>query len=213
MEFLLRNIDSHTTFTYIILASLIILVVTKLLFPLQFENLLNISQRSKYLNLHSKSLNTIDYFNALLFLFLTLNVSLFINLIGNNLGYPLIYLSIFVVVNVVLLSITLIQKICFEIIDLGDFFKSILIQQTTLNHYVGFFIFITNLFLIFITPNLSSTYIYLICSLLILLYALMFVLVITSNLKLVLKGWFYFILYLCTFKISPILLGVFLLTR
>ena len=213
MEFLLRNIDSHATFTYIILVSLIILIVTKLLYPLQFENLLNISQRSKYLNLHAKSMNTIDYFNGLLFLFLTLNVSLFIYLISETLGHPFNYLSIFIVINVVLLSITLIQKICFEIIDLGEFFKTILLQQTTLNHYIGFIIFTTNLFLLFIAPNLSDIYIYLICSLLISLYALMFMLVIASNLKLVLKGWFYFILYLCTFKISPILLGAFLLTR
>lgn len=213
MEFLLRNIHGHATFTYIILVSLIILVVTKLLYPLQFENLLNISQRSKYLNLHAKSMNTIDYFNALLFLFLTLNVSLFIYLISEILGRPYNYFSIFITTNVVLLSITLIQKICFEIFDLGDFFKKILLQQTTLNHYIGFIIFITNLFLLFITPNLSSIYIYLICSLLISLYALMFTLVIANNLKLVLKGWFYFILYLCTFKISPILLGAFLLTR
>ena len=213
MEFLLRNIDGQHIFTYITLTSLFILVVTKLLFPLQFENFLNISQRSKYLNLHTKSLNTIDYFNGLLFLFLTLNSSLFIHLVSDNLGYPYNYLSIFVVNIVVVLTLLLIQKICFEIIDFGDFFKSIVIQQTTLNHYIGFVIFIINLFLIYITPNLSSTFIYLICILLLSLYVLMFVLVIASNLKLVLKGWFYFILYLCTFKISPILLGVFLLTR
>lgn len=178
----------------------------------QFFCFLNIVQHNKYINLYIKDGKT-NLFNPLLFLFFSINFSVFIHIVLQKLNYQIGFYNVFIIVNIYFLSVYLIKTLVFKVLNLIVIGAVIFLQNTTINHFIGFILFVFNLIFIFIFPETELWFVYFSAICIGFLFILSFVIVLTNNLKLVLRYWFYFILYLCTFKISPILVGIFLTTR
>jgi len=213
MEFILRNINPNNLLTGLLLASILLLVVTKYFFPFQFTDLLNITQNHKYVTLYTKSKRKISVFNPLMYLFFAINCSLFFYLSAKKLQIEVVFFNLFIMVNVYVLGLYFIKKIGVKTLGIGSILTFVIFQKITFNHYIGIVFFIFNLISLYINPSPSTFYTYGSFVFIGILYVFMLFLIVAQNLKWVLRHWFYFILYLCTFKISPLLVGGFLLSR
>lgn len=216
MEFLLRNIENKEFFTYLILGALAVLTSTKLIYQNQFNEFIALLKNGKYLILHNKKTTKATFFNSLFYLFFTINFTLFSFLILQHVdkhSIQLSFLNLFVMINVFFLSKYLIEKIVFETLDLNAFFEGLNFQKLTYINVNSLFLFILNIIFLYIIPNPSNSSLYISLGLIISLYLISIGLIIIFNRDLFLKYWFYFILYLCAFEISPILIGGFLLTK
>ncbi len=214
MEFILRNINHNTILTGLLLLSVIMLVLSKYLYFHQFTDWINITHYNKYITLYSKTTKKISLYNTLIYLFFVINATVYVYVIGNRLHHNISsILFVFIAINVYVLCMYLIKKICFEVLDISFIMDKILFQKITLNHYIGIILFIFNLFFLYLNESLNTLFIYASIFFLVVIYVFALFLVVFQNLKWVLKHWFYFILYLCTFKISPLLVGGFLFSR
>jgi len=213
MEFILRNINHNNLLTGLLLVSILLLVIAKYFYFNQFSDFLNITQSNKYLTLYAKNGKKISVFNPLLYLFFVINCAIFIYLSIKNLQLDFAFFTIFIAVNLYILSFFLIKKICFEVVEINEVMTKILFQKITFNHYVGVLFFVFNLISLYVNPFPSVFYTYSSILFVGIFYLLFLLVIVFQNLRWLLANWFYFILYLCTFKISPLLIGGFLLSR
>ena len=215
MEFLLRNTDGSPELTLIMLGSFAILVVLKLLHQYQFEELIALVNNGKYLLLFNKRDRKLSFFNPLFYVFAVINLSVLFYLTIARLPFISVENPILIyiinILNIYFVAKYLIEKIVFETLDLTAFFEHFNFQRTTYNNLISLIIFAINILLIYIFPTPGTNLIYLCLAIVGLLYIINLVFLVISHLNYFLKYWFYFILYLCIFEISPILLGVFLL--
>jgi len=213
MEFILRNSNPNHLLTILLLCSVLILTISKILYYYQFSEWAAVLQHSKYIALYAKNTSKVSFFNIFLYLFFAINTTIFLFLIQPFFNIQVQILTLFIAVNIYMLGMYLLKKICFEILGIGEEMHRILFQKTTLNHYLGLVFFILNLVLMYI--NTSPSYFFILCCVgfVVFSYVFSFVIVVAHNLKWVLQHWFYFILYLCTFKISPLLLGGFFIKQ
>ncbi|MFD0963671.1 DUF4271 domain-containing protein [Pseudofulvibacter geojedonensis] len=213
MDFILRNLNNLDFFTFIILGCISLLCIIKLSYQQQFNEFITFLSNGKYLILHNKKELKSNFFNSLFFLFFSTNSSLFCFFLANkfdfidsnsfiSLGYFFLSINIFFIVKYV------IEKLLFEILDLNHFYKSIHFQKLTLINYISLILFLVNLTFFYIHTTPSTFFIFCIIATLLLLYLLTIVFLTFYNQKIILRNWFYFILYLCAFEIAPILLAV-----
>jgi hypothetical protein len=212
MEFLLRNSSYNETLTYLIISSIIIITCVKLIYTIQFNDFIGALTNSKYFLLHNKGDKKSNLFNHLFYLFFTINLSVFlyVALVSLDISPPnntyLLIIS-FVITNIYFIIKYLIEKIIFEILDLNAAFENFNFQRLTFINFIGLLLLFLNIVILYISPNPTAfmTYIYL--GVLFFTYTLSIIIIVLYNQKIILKHWFYFILYLCALEISPFLIG------
>jgi len=214
MDFLLRYIDNTEFITYLLIGSVTLLVSIKTIYYYQFNEFLAFLFNGKYLLLHNKKELKANFFNSLFYLFFALNASIFLLYINKHLQLVTdfnpsnnIIVFLFVGVNVFFIGKYLIEKIVFETTNLNSFYERIHFQKLTLINYIAIVLFVFNLLLTYIFPNIKAQSLIILLIIIALLYLFSLVFIVVNNQKIILKHWFYFILYLCAFEISPILLG------
>ena len=216
MEFILRNIDGGNTLTFMLLGGIGVLVVLKLLYQNQFMELLALVNNGKYFLLHNKRTHKSNLFNAIFFVFFTTMLGVYGYLFVQNmpqLGFKINNLfGIVILINVFMLVKHLLEKLVFEILDLLPLYDSLNFQKVTYYYLIGFVVFGFNVFFTYVLPNPSENIVLASLVVLLLLYLGSMLLLVTNHLKLFLNHWFYFILYLCAFKVSPALF-IFLLIK
>jgi len=216
MEFLLRNIENNEHLTYLVLGSLFVIMCIKHLYNFQFEDFLGVLTNGKYFLLHNKKDKKRNFFNRLFYVFFAINLSLFsylalrsLKLLAQNNFAN--FSAIFILVNVYFISKYLIEKIIFETLNINTVFENYNFQKLTCINFISLFLFLTNIILLYITPNPDLFWIYLVIGLFLSLYLLSITIIILYNQKTFLKYWFYFILYICALEIAPILIGAVLI--
>jgi hypothetical protein len=212
MEFLLRNSSYNETLTYLIISSIIIVTCIKLVYNIQFNDFLGALTNSKYFLLHNKNDKKSNLFNHFFYLVFTINLSVFSYIILVSLefspenNYHALITS-FIIINFYFITKYLIEKIMFEILDLGVSFKTLNFQRLTFINFIGLLLLFLNIIILYISPNPNPQTLYLYLGILFFSYVLSVVIIVLYNQKIVLKHWFYFILYLCALEISPFLIG------
>lgn len=216
MDFLLRNIENNEYLTYLILGALLVVMLIKQLYSIQFEDFLGVLTNGKYFLLHNKNDKKKNFFNSLFYIFFAINISLFsyltlgsIKLFSDSNSTKLS--TIFIVVNVYFISKFLIEKIIFEVLDLNSVFENYNFQKLTSINFISLFLFLTNITLLYITPNPEVFWVYFSIGVFIFIYLLSITIIILYNQKIFLKYWFYFILYICALEIAPFLIGAILI--
>ena len=219
MDFIVKNISTQGFYNYCILGLILFLTLIRVLFPVQFIDFINVIKNKSYEVIYNKKHKKNLIFNSLFFLFFTSNLGLIIarlthNSINNQSTEIQHFILCLILIIVLSLSRLLVEKITFETLSLINLFKRINFQRSTLFNYISLFLFGLNVFTLYIYPgkNLEfhSSFSWI---LLFVLYVITFLFITFKNLKIFLNHWFYFILYLCAFEISPILIGVFLITK
>ncbi len=214
MNYLFRNIEHNEYFTFLILVSLLIILFIKRVYTYQFMEFLNVLTNGKYFILHNKGRVKKNLFNSLFYIFFAINISVFGFISLKSFGIiakQKAVVNIFLFINIYFIGKYILEKIAFEILNLNQVFENYNFQKLTCVNFISVLIFLTNLNLLYILKDPSTSIIYFSISTFVFLYLISVTIIILFNQKTFLKHWFYFILYLCTFEIAPFIIGAILI--
>ncbi len=211
-----RTIIGADWLTLILVGSLVLLTVGKYFFKTTFSAYLILPFNNKYLTLNKKKGRLFSWFHMLLTLFQLSNIAVFGFLVYNSLisqnswSFPVTFFLILAVLVLFLISKIILQ------FGVGYFFENyavvtdLIFEKLTFFNYSGLVAFCGNLILIYVLPD-SKTVVYTTIGLIFLINLIGLFNVVRIHQKLILGNILYFILYLCTLEISPlVLLGSFL---
>jgi hypothetical protein len=211
MEPIEKTIVSLDWMTITLFTSLVVLALGKYLFHKKFLNFIILPFNDKYILLHNKKGQFSHWFHLLLTLFQLVNFSLFIfhvlntfdlfPLKGTVINYVLIFgfLALFELIKFLLQIFT-----GFVFNNIG-FVGSLIFSKISYLNYSSIIICIANILLIYITPD-SKTTIYVALSLIFLINGIGFTKLLKNHQKALFPYFMYFILYLCTLEIAPLVI-------
>jgi hypothetical protein len=204
---MLREVISNEWFTILIILSLCILAFAKYAFPKRFSDYLWVIGNSKYLKIYAKEQKFIDQFESLLFINLIISLSIF-SFIGYttlvaSLSFDLeIFIKLFVGIGAIILIKILLERLIGSLFEIDQLIDSYIFQKTNYKNYIGIILLPINIILIYALQP-TSTYIYIVISLIILVSLIGFITSFKTHQKTILNNLFYFILYLCALEIAP----------
>lgn len=208
MEYLDRQWVSIDWISLLMVVCLIILAVTKYLYPKRFQEFILLALSDKYFLVHGKSDEILHPFNILLFLVQLISVSLFVYLFIDIYNPEIIqnpqllFAQICLGYVIFVLTKFLIEKLIGSIFSVNSVVNNYLYQKLNYRNFLALIFFIGNLFFFYsYKPSLAVVFtfmgIILISNLIFLFYSY------KKNGNLILRHFFYFILYLCALEISP----------
>ncbi|WP_417858055.1 DUF4271 domain-containing protein [Xanthomarina gelatinilytica] len=216
---MLRPTSTNDFFIILIVVSLVFVAIAKLLFEKRFNHFASILINSSYLKVYSKDQKFIDLFDGLLFLNLLFSASIF-GFICYNTLFESIEMSVALIfkfmfgIGVFILIKVLLERLIGSLFSIDNLMDKYLFQKTSYKNYLGLALIPINVLLLFsMTPNKA-----IVLTVIILLTIINTIGLLTSyksNLNLIKRDFFYFILYLCALEIGPyiILYKVFIETK
>ena len=216
MNPVLRTIESLDWITLVLFGSLLFVVIAKQLYYSRFLNFIVLPFNNKYIFMYNKKERLLNWFHILFTIFQIINTALFIFFVFKNLAlikildapfiFPLILVGLFLLLAVK----TTLQLANGAIFDSQSIFSEIIFKKMSYMNYGGIVLFLANLFLSYVSinPNIVIfTAIFLFLS----VNTIGWALVLKNYQNLIANYIFYFILYLCTLEIAPlVILGSFL---
>ncbi|MDB9712213.1 DUF4271 domain-containing protein [Flavobacteriaceae bacterium] len=208
---MLRDYILFDGFTIIILINIILVAITKTLNSLKFKHFLLIYLNNSFLKFNSNDNNYLSNFNVLLNINYIVSISVFICVIFSYNSYSPSnifeiseFLKILFFLTVFIYCKYLVELIVGWAFSINKFIATINLQKNSFNQLMGVVVILLNTLAIYSFPN-SLTFIKISLFIVISLYLIGIYKVITLNDNLILSNMFYFILYLCTLEIVPIL--------
>ena len=216
MNPVLRTIESLDWITLVLFGSLLFVLIAKQLDYSRFLNFIVLPFNNKYIFMYNKKERLLNWFHILFTIFQIINTALFLFFVFKNLAlikildapfiFPLILVGLFLLLAV---KITL-QLANGAIFSSQSIFSEIIFKKMSYMNYGGIVLFLANLFLTYVSinPNIVIfTAIFLFLS----VNTIGWALVLKNYQNLIANYIFYFILYLCTLEIAPlVILGSFL---
>ena len=216
---MLRPESSYDLFIVLIIISLVFIALAKLLFEKRFNQFVSVLINSSYLKIYSREQKFLDLFDGLLFVNLIISLSIFsyityqilIEHIDNTINFIfnlIIGIGLFILIKVLL------ERLIGSLFSIDNLIDKYLFQKTSYKNFLGLALIPINIILLFsIEPNK-----YIIVCIILLLLIINIIGLITSfksNLNLIKREFFYFILYLCALEIGPyiILFKVFIVNK
>ena len=208
---MLRDYILFDGFTIIILLNIIIVTIAKTLNNSKFKQFLFLYLNNSFLKFSSKNNSFLSSFNSLLNINYIISLSVYIsilfsfNLYGFNNNFELsVFLTTFLVLVAFIYTKYLIEILVGWAFNINKFIISFNLQKNSFNKLIGLIMILLNSLAIYSFPN-SITFIKISIFFVISLYLIGLYKVIRLNDNLILSNMFYFILYLCTLEIVPIL--------
>ena len=206
----MRNFITYEWFTIATIIGLFAIVAAKFINTLRFNDFLYVVGNSKYLKIYSKDQKFVDLFDSLLFINLTLSLSIFVCFAYSTFVTPFEFelapfLKIIVAVAAVVIIKTLVERLIGSLFEIDNLIDDYLFEKTTFVNYSGLVFLASNLFLLY--TNISSKII--IISTLVIVFIINLIGFLTSfknYQKLINPNFFYFLLYLCALEIGPYVL-------
>ena len=184
------------------------MTAAKLLFPKRFESFIYLPLTNKYFLVQGKNDVLTHGFNVLLFVIQLLSISFFIYLILTKVGYNkeqlpwLLYIQICALYFVFIGFKLFVEKIIGNVFNMERIMNHYLYQKLTYRNYIGFFILICNILMIY-TFDTNQTALLVILGLSVILNGIGLVLSFKNFRSVLLPNFLYFILYLCALEIAP----------
>ncbi|HLV69957.1 MAG TPA: DUF4271 domain-containing protein, partial [Xanthomarina sp.] len=204
---MLRPTTTNDFFILLIVISLVFMAIAKLLFEKRFNHFASILINSSYLKIYSKDQKFIDLFDGLLFLNLVFSASIFGFICYNTLfesiemSVVLIFKLMFGIGAFILIKV-LLERLIGSLFSIDNLMDKYQFQKTSYKNYLGLVLIPINVLLLYsVTPNKA-----IVLTIIILLTVINTIGLLTSyksNLNLIKRDFFYFILYLCTLEIGP----------
>jgi len=208
---MLRDYILFDGFTIIILLNIIIVTIAKTLNNSKFKQFLFLYLNNSFLKFSSKNNSFLSSFNSLLNINYIISLSVYIsilfsfNLYGFNNNFEIsIFLTTFLALVAFIYTKYLIEILVGWAFNINKFIISFNLQKNSFNKLIGLIMILLNSLAIYSFPN-SITFIKISIFFVISLYLIGLYKVIRLNDNLILSNMFYFILYLCTLEIVPIL--------
>lgn len=203
---MLRDINNVDILTLTILGCLLIVALSKTLFPKRFDQFVLLLFNSRHYNTYIKEQRFFDVFEGLLFLNFTLNLGILVYIYLSNITIQLAT-QIDLFKYSFLIALFLILKVLFErllssALNTEAIIDKYIFQKISFRNFIGVVLLPINALLIYtIKPNQTLLIITLIILASILVFGLS--IFIKNNLNTFTKSLFYFILYLCALEITP----------
>jgi len=208
---MIRDYILFDGFTIIILLNVIIVTIAKTLNNSKFKQFLFIYLNNSFLKFKSNDNSFLSSFNSLLNVNYIISLSVYISILfSNNLyGFNNNFETSIFFTTLVFIVVFKYTKYFIEILigwafNISKFVVSFNLQKNSFNKLLGIFIILLNSLAIYSFPN-SIIFIKISIFFVISLYVVGLYKVIRLNDNLILSNMFYFILYLCTLEIVPIL--------
>lgn len=211
MEPIEKTITSLDWMTLTLFMALVVLALGKYLYHRKFLNFIILPFNDKYILLHNKKGQFSHWFHLLLTVFQLINLSLFIFLVSKS--FELIpYEKNITTYFIILVALTLFELVKFLLQMLtGIVFNSLsligglVFSKVSYLNYSSIAMAIANILLIYITTD-SKTIIYVAISVIILINGIGGIKLLKNHQKALFPYFMYFILYLCTLEIAPLVL-------
>ena len=198
-------------FTIIILLNLIIVTIAKTLNNSKFKQFIFIYLNNSFLKFNTNNNSFLSSFNSLLNINYLISLSVYISIIISYSSYGInnnfeisIFFKTLLIVIVFVYAKYLIELLVGWAFSISKFIVTFNLQKNNFNKLIGIIIILLNSLAIYSFPN-SMTFIKMSIFFVISLYLIGLYKVIRLNDNLILSNMFYFILYLCTLEIVPIL--------
>ena len=208
---MIRDYILFDGFTIIILLNIIIVTIAKTLNNSKFKQFLLIYLNNSFLKFSSNDNSFLSSFNSLLNVNYIISLSVYIsilisyNLNGFNNNFEIsIFFTTLIFIIAFIYTKYLIEILIGWAFNIRKFVVSFNLQKNSFNKLIGIIMILLNSFAIYSFPNsviFTNISIFLVIS----LYLVGLYKVIRLNDNLILSNMFYFILYLCTLEIVPIL--------
>ncbi|MFM1878616.1 MAG: hypothetical protein RLZZ241_1482 [Bacteroidota bacterium] len=211
MEVIVRTTTSNDWITGIFLLSLLLLVLAREIFDNRFTTFTSLVFSNKYVVTFNKIGRFSVGFNLLMSVFQLLNFGLFFYIAFHLLGPNFVHIKRINYSSIILgLMAFYVFKICIQLLtgyifNIHKFIRTYLIQKWTYLNFSAFAIFLLNLLLAYAAPE-SKTLIFLGLGLITTVNLIGWFTLINSNLKFLTTHFFYFILYLCSLEIAPLVI-------
>ena len=208
MEYSLRNIENWDWVTIVLVGIFAILSITRYLNPKRFHEFLSLPLTDKFFELQGKSYEIINLFNTLLFAVQVLSISLFIYLYLSITNPSLVEEKQWLIIQigtgytVFVLVKFLLEKIIAYIFNIESMINLYLYEKLSYISLISLLVLIGNIVFVFIinpTKSLLITF----ASVMAGLYLISLLSSFKRNWIIILRHFFYFILYLCTLEIVP----------
>ena len=208
---MIRDYILFDGFTIIILLNIIIVTIAKTLNNSKFKQFLLIYLNNSFLKFSSNDNSFLSSFNSLLNVNYIISLSVYIsilisyNLHGFNNNFEIsIFITTLLFIVAFIYTKYLIEILIGWAFNIRKFVVSFNLQKNSFNKLIGIIMILLNSLAIYSFPN-SVTFTKISIFLVISLYLVGLYKVIRLNDNLILSNMFYFILYLCTLEIVPIL--------
>lgn len=206
-----KTITSLDWMTITLFVGLVVLALGKYLFHKKFLNFIILPFNDKYILLHNKKGQFSHWFHLLITFFQLVNLSLFLFLIFKTFDFTY-YEETSTVYFIILGFLALFQLVKFLLQMFTGFvfnnlslMGSIIFSKISYLNYSSIIIAIANILLIYITPD-SKTIIYTALTLILLINGIGITKLLKNHQKALFPYFVYFILYLCTLEIAPLVL-------
>ena len=208
---MLRDYILFDGFTIIILLNIIIVTIAKTLNNSKFKQFLLIYLNNSFLKFSSNDNSFLSSFNSLLNVNYIISLSVYISILisynlhgfNNNFEISIFFTTLLYIVAFIYTKY-LIEILIGWAFNIRKFVVSFNLQKNSFNKLIGIIMILLNSLAIYSFPN-SVTFTKISIFLVISLYLVGLYKVIRLNDNLILSNMFYFILYLCTLEIVPIL--------
>ncbi len=193
--------------TVLFVLSFGLLAVLRTVFEKRFAEFARLIVSDKYVKVYRDGSNLLGGFNILLFVVQVLSLAFFIQIALDQFGYAsktdwVLYIRIFTLTGVFILSKFLIDKIIATIFGIEEFAEQFNLQKVTYRSYVSVLLLPINVILFY---NNSGTDVLFYASLIALLAINLatYLISLRNYQNFILSKLFYFILYLCALEIAP----------
>jgi len=217
LELQLRIIENKDWATIVFVTSFALIVLAKSTFESRFHYFLRIIVSDKYLKIYKESNHLMSGFNVILFTVNIISLSFFTQIIFDYFGYGsktdwVLFVQIFTLLNVFILSKFLIEKIIAETFNIEEIIEEFNLKKVSYRTFIGLLLLPISILLYYSDYKSNSLYLSIIVILLV-VNAITYLLSLKIYQNLIISKLFYFILYLCALEIAPYYFIYYLITK
>ena len=212
-----RIIENKDWATLLFLVALALLVIAKSAFETRFHDFARLIVSDKYTKIYRDSSHLMSGFNLLLFIINLISLSFFVQLVLVHFGYGektdwILFLRIFTLLGVFILSKFLIEKIIATTFGIEDIIEQFNLQKVTIRTYIGLILLPFSIIL-FYGNYLTNSLFLSIIGILLVINIVTYLISLKNYQNLIFSKLFYFILYLCALEIAPYYFIYYLITK
>lgn len=210
MEPIYKVVESLDWMTLVLFFSMVLLTLGKYLFQNRFTNFMILPFNNKYLVFYHKKGRLLNWFYILLTLFQLVNLSLFVFLVQrafyssptDDLTFFFMVMGGLVLFQLLKILLQVAKGFVFNTLGLVS---ELLFNKTSYLNHSSLVMFMANVILIYIFKD-SKTVIYMAFILIVSINAIGLVKLVKNHQKVIISNFLYFILYLCTLEIAPLII-------
>lgn len=208
MEYGLRTIENWDWVTLLLVATFIILAITRYLYPRRFMEFLYLPLSDKYFKLQGKGYEIKHPFNVLIFSTQVLSLSLFLYLLlytfypNTTTENPWLFVQITTGLGLFILAKFCLEKILAYILNIETLVNDYLYEKLSYASIISLLVLVANITFYFAYKP-SEMLLFGFSLALVVLYLMSLISSFKRNSNIILRHFSYFILYLCALEIAP----------